>query len=340
MTLGRDLLVESECGTGKTSSYSIGMLNIIDEDVFSTSDVQGLILSPTKELSYQIFNVLSKLSEFMKVKICSFFSETSIKSSISQLNTGVHIIVGTPIRIQDLLVKKIISFNKLKMFILDEAEELISKGFLGNLNKITSYITNEDSQVGIFSSSIKKETLLNIVDSLLKDPIRINVNRHEAKKSIENIKQYYINTKEDEKIMILLKLYKTLDITQSFIYCNTVNKVEFLSDELLKRGFSLSSIHSDVNQTEREEKIRNYLQGQTRIMVTNDVLSKGVDISQIDLVVNFDFPSCFDTYINRIGRTKRFGKRGVSISFVTRNDQSCMKNIVKELENEILEYCF
>ncbi len=337
MINGKDILAESQSGTGKTACYSISLLQIIDEEIFTMNEAQGLILSPTRELAQQINLNISQIGEYMRAKVHSFIGGTSLKGDIASLVNGVHIVVGTPGRILDLLQKKIISLSKLKVFIIDEADEMLSRGFLLTIKKIISYL-QANIQVGVFSATFKSKDILDIAESILKDPIKVHVNKSEEKFSLEEIKQFYIKVANDDKINKLLSLYRQIDISQSFIYCNNITTVDYLSEELKSRGFAISTIHSDFNQSERDKQLKNFRSGLSRIMVTSDLLARGIDICQLDMVINYDLPINPETYIHRIGRTGRFGKKGISFSLVSDNDLSCIDDIKSISQSEMIEY--
>lgn len=340
MINGRDILAESQSGTGKTAAYAISMLEIVDETIFSSNEIQGLILSPTRELAQQISTVIAQLGEYMRIKVHSFIGGTSLKNDLKSLSNGVHIVVGTPGRINDLLQKKIISLSKLKLFILDEADEMLSRGFLPTVKHIVDLL-DKTTQIGIFSATLQNKEILDITETILKTPVKVqlssltSIDNHSM---LEEIRQFYLKVTEDNKLQKLFHLYKTLDISQSFIYCNSKLSVEALSLDLSKKGFSVSSIHSDYNQNDREKQLKMFRSGLTRIIVTSDLLARGIDISQIDLVVNYDLPINPETYIHRIGRTGRFGKKGIAISFVNENKLSVIYQIEKVAHTSINEY--
>jgi translation initiation factor 4A len=338
MIHGKDIIAESQSGTGKTAAYAISTLQLID--LSETTNVQALILSPTRELAQQIGVSITNLSEYMNVKVQTFIGGTSLKADISNLSKGVHIVVGTPGRILELIKKKILTLTNLKLFILDEADEMLSRGFLTVVSQIQNFLPNK-VQNGVFSATLQNKEILEIVDKITKDPIRVSLNRTSEEPSIEDITQFYIKVHDnDSKISTLIKLYQTLEVAQTFIYCNNKETVEQVGEELAKKGFSITCIHSDFSQTERDKHLRDFKSGKKRILVTSDLLARGIDISQIDLVVNYEIPVNTDTYIHRIGRTGRFGKKGTAFSFVNSREIFMLQSIQKCFNYKIEEFEF
>lgn len=336
MILGHDLVAQSQSGTGKTAAFVISILQLIDES--KEKDVQALILSPTRELAQQIGVVINTISEYMNIKVQTFIGGTSLKADITNLSKGVDIVVGTPGRIIDLLKKKILSLKNVKTFILDEADEMLSRGFLSVVIQIQQSLP-ASVQTGIFSATLQSLEIQEIVKNITKNPVQIS---DSGDSSIEEIKQFYIEVdNQEEKMAILMKLYRKLEVAQSFIYCNSKESVESVTEELAKKGFSVTLIHSDFSQHEREKQLREFKNGAKRILVTSDLLARGIDISQIDLVINYEVPTNPETYIHRIGRTGRFGKKGTAFSFVERKEEKGHLNeIIKQFKLEIEEFEF
>jgi translation initiation factor 4A len=327
---GKDVIAQAQSGTGKTAAFAISCLQIIDTNVL---DVQALVLAPTRELAQQISLVFVLLGEFMKVKVHAFIGGTSLKTDIKNLSDGVHIVVGTPGRVLDMINKNILKLSTLKLFVLDEADEMLSRGFLDSIKQVISYIP-ETCQIALFSATMPKE-IVAITSKFMNNPAKILVKKEEL--TLEGIRQYYIPMKKEWKLEILLNLYKMMEITQAIIYCNSKKTVDFVSDELTKKGFVVSAMHSELPQQERDKVMKEFRTGASRVLVTTDLLARGIDVYQVSLVINYDIPRQRETYIHRIGRSGRFGRKGTAINFVTPEDKDELENIQKFYNTSIEE---
>lgn len=339
MISGKDIIAESQSGTGKTGAFVISILQQIDE---TDSNVQALILTPTRELAQQIGAVISGIGKYTDIKSQTFIGGTSLKADIKLLMQGVHIVIGTPGRISDLIDKKFLNLKLLRIFVLDEADEMLSRGFLTAVNQIQSHFP-QNVQKAVFSATLRNQEILNLLDNNLVDPVKIIISNQaicEDNGNIEEIRQFYLKISKESRLQELIGLYKTLEVSQTFIYCNNNSEVDSLSLELRLKGFSVSSIHCDYSQQERENQLRDFRTGTTRILVTSDLLSRGIDICSVELVINYDMPRSDEIYIHRIGRTGRFGKRGTAITFVTEGTDELAKVLTIEQTNntKILDF--
>ncbi len=330
LTRGRDTIAQAQSGTGKTATFGIGCLQLIDTSI---NEVQALVLAPTRELAQQIAIVFQLLGEFLKVRVHAFIGGTSVKTDIKNLSDGVHIVVGTPGRVLDMMNKKILNLSDMKIFVLDEADEMLSRGFLDSIKQVISYIP-EKCQIALFSATMPKE-ILEITDKFMNNPVKILVKREEL--TLEGIRQYYIPMKKEWKIEILLNLYKMMEITQAIIYCNAKKTVDFVTEELTKKGFVVSAIHSELPQQERDKVMKEFRVGASRVLVTTDLLARGIDVYQVSLVINYDIPRHKETYIHRIGRSGRFGRKGTAINFVIPEDKDELETIQKFYNTTIEE---
>jgi translation initiation factor 4A len=327
---GRDTIAQAQSGTGKTATFAIGCLELIDTNV---NEVQALVLAPTRELAQQIAMVFQMLGEFQKVKVHAFIGGTSLKADMKHLSEGVHVVVGTPGRVLDMMNKKILKSSYMKIFVLDEADEMLSRGFLDSIKQVISFIP-ENCQIALFSATMPQE-IIAITSNFMNNPAKILVKREEL--TLEGIRQYYIPMKKEWKIEILLNLYKMMEITQAIIYCNSKKTVDFVTEELTKKGFIVSSMHSELPQQERDKVMREFRQGASRVLVTTDLLARGIDVYQVSLVINYDIPRQKETYIHRIGRSGRFGRKGTAINFVTPEDKDDLEAIQKFYNTSIEE---
>lgn len=339
MIEGRDIVAESQSGTGKTAAFVISILQRIDESC--QKEVQSLILTPTRELAQLIGTVFKSIGKYSNVKSQTFISGTSLKADIKCLMQGVQVVVGTPGRIMDLIQKKFLSLGSLKMFVLDEADEMLSRGYLKTVHSIQAHIP-PGVQLSLFSETLKNSEIIDLIDKYLNNPVKINLNQEkDEEKNVEDIRQFYLKTTKQGRLDNLIQIYKTLEVSQTFIFCNNVNEVNSLSVELALKGFAVSSIHCDYTKFERDRQLTNFRSGLTRILVTSDNMSRGIDICSVELVINYDLPNSDELYINRISRTSRFGRRGTAITFVDESSDEAerLQRIVKVKNTVVEELC-
>ena len=329
---GNDCIVQSQSGTGKTATFSIGNLQKID---ITIDFPQSLIIAPTRELADQIFNVILNLSSFTKINIAKCVGGDSVKESCDKINNKekpIHIIVGTPGRICDFLRRKYINTNYLKILTLDEADECLSKGFKDQIYDIFRKLP-EDIQVALFSATIPKE-MLELTKKFMRNPKMILVKNEQL--TLEGIKQYYINCEDKRwKFDTLCDIYEVVSIAQCIIYCNTKYQLEWLEKSLQDRNFTVSCIHGDMPTNKRNDIMRNFRSGNSRILLSTDLLSRGIDVQQVSLVINYDLPTQFESYIHRIGRSGRYGRKGVSINLCTKYDMNKITEIEKFYDTQI-----
>jgi translation initiation factor 4A len=331
LSKGKDIIAQAQSGTGKTATFSIGILQQLDLNV---QDCQALILAPTRELAQQIQKVVAALGEYLQVKCHSCIGGTRVRDDINELQKGVHIVVGTPGRVFDMLCRKVLRAQFIKIFILDEADEMLSRGFKDQIYDIfTALPTN--AQVGLFSATMPPDAL-DITQKFMRNPVRILVKRDEL--TLEGIKQFYISVEREEwKLDTLCDLYDTLNITQAVIFCNTRRKVDELTSKMRSREFTVSSTHGDVGQKERDIILTEFRTGSSRVLITTDLLARGIDVQQVSLVINYDLPRNLENYIHRIGRSGRFGRKGVAINFVTTEDHRTLRELEQFYNTQIEE---
>jgi len=318
---GLDIIAQAQSGTGKTATFTIGILQQID---ISKQECQALVLAPTRELAQQIQKVVLALGDYMQVKCHACIGGTKVTDDINKLENGVHIVVGTPGRVYDMICRKHLKTDTIKLFILDEADEMLSRGFKDQIYDIFKNL-NTNTQVGLFSATMPPEAL-DITKKFMKDPVRILVKRDEL--TLEGIKQFYINVEKEEwKLDTLIDLYDTLNITQAVIFCNTRRKVDWLTDKLRSREFTVSSTHGDIDQKERDVILNEFRTGSSRVLITTDLLARGIDVQQVSLVINYDLPRNPENYLHRIGRSGRFGRKGVAINFVSHDDERALREL-------------
>ena len=273
MTLEKDIIAQAQSGTGKTGTFSIGSLQMLN---LGDTNCQTLILSPTRELVNQTLKVIESLGDFMNVKVHACVGGTMIKDDVRILSKGVHIVVGTPGRVYDMINRQALKLENLKNVVLDEADEMLSRGFKDQIYDIFKFIP-EEAQVCLFSATLPLETLEMTTKFMKPDAIKILVKREEL--TLEGIKQFYIAVdKEEWKLDTLCDLYETLTITQAIIYCNTRRKVDWLTDQMSQKDFTVSSMHGDMDQIERNIIMREFKSGSSRVLITTDLLARGIDV--------------------------------------------------------------
>jgi len=328
---GRDLIAQAQSGTGKTATFAIGCLAVVDHSV---QQCQALILAPTRELACQIQKVVLALGDYMDIKVHACVGGTAVRDDIRTLQAGVHVVVGTPGRVNDMITRRALRLESMKQFFLDEADEMLSRGFKEQIYDIFKFLP-EQVQVCLFSATMPLD-VLEVTDRFMREPVRILVKKDEL--TLEGIKQFYIAVDREEwKLETLCDLYETLTITQAIIYCNTRRKVDWLQEEMQKRDFTVSCMHGDMDQRERDIIMREFRTGSSRVLITTDLLARGIDVQQVSLVINFDLPTNRENYIHRIGRSGRFGRKGVAINFLTEGDVRYLRDIEQFYTTEITE---
>jgi translation initiation factor 4A len=334
---GFDTIAQSQSGTGKTGTFTIATLQSIDENL---DECQALILNPTKELAQQTRSVVESLGQYMGIKVHTCVGKTSTREDMRVLKNKVHVVVGTPGRVFDMINRNSLSTQYLKLFILDEADEMLSEGFKDQVYEIFKKISGE-TQVAIFSATLP-QVVLEVTEKFMNDPVTILVKKDQL--TLQGIKQFYVGLDEEWKFDTLCDLYESITITQCIIYCNYRRKVDWLCDALKKKEFTVSATHGDMESDERESILSEFRSGASRILITTDLLARGIDIQQVSLVLNYDIPTNRENYIHRIGRSGRFGRKGVAINFVTKTDIRALREIeeyygtlIDEMPNNIGE---
>jgi len=329
---GKDIIAQAQSGTGKTGTFTISILQRINLNELNT---QALIIVPTRELAVQIQKVINGIGAYCKVKTMALIGGTDVRSDISTLKEGVHVIVGTPGRIYDMINRDVFKLDKLKLLILDEADQMLDRGFKDQIYEIFKKGLPNSTQIALFSATWTVESQ-EIANKFMQNPTKIMVKKE--KLTLEGIKQYKILLKKEEfKFGVLLDLYKAISIKQSIIYCNNRKKVDDLVVNLNEYKISMACIHGDMPQCEREKIMKEFISGSARILITTDLLARGIDLQQLSLVINYDIPNNRENYIHRIGRTGRFGRKGIALNFITDKDEAHLNDIEKFYNTQIVE---
>lgn len=331
MIKGRDVIAQAQSGTGKTATFSIAMLQSIDSQL---RDTQVLCLSPTRELAVQIQKVVLALGDYLNVQCHACIGGTNLGEDLRKLDFGQHIVSGTPGRVFDMIRRKALRTRNIKTLVLDEADEMLNKGFKEQIYDVYRFLPPA-TQVILISATLPHE-ILEMTNKFMTDPIRILVKRDEL--TLEGIKQFFVAVEREEwKFDTLCDLYDTLTITQAVIFCSTKRKVDWLTEKMRESNFTVSSMHGDMPQKERDAIMKEFRAGQTRVLITTDIWARGIDVQQVSLVINYDLPNNRELYIHRIGRSGRFGRKGVAINFVKSDDIRILRDIEQYYSTQIDE---
>jgi superfamily II DNA/RNA helicase len=330
---GKDVIAQAQSGTGKTATFSIGALQRVN---ISEQTTQVLILSPTRELTSQTASVVSNLSSFMNgLKIKTLFGGSAIEegSSFSSKNVP-HIICGCPGRVFDMMRRDKLSSKTIKLIILDEADEMLSSGFKEQIYNIFQYL-DSNVQVCLFSATLPDD-INGIIEKIMRNPVRISVKREQL--TLEGIRQFYVAVDDDrQKYNTLKHLYSFINMSQTIIYCNSIKRVQDLYEAMCEDSFPVCRIHSNMEKNERDKAFTEFRNGSSRVLISSNVTARGIDIQQVSVVINFDIPKCVHTYLHRIGRSGRWGRKGVGINFITRRDIQQVKRIEQHYATQIQE---
>ena len=330
LIMKKDTIAQAQSGSGKTATFVIGVLQNID---FEDLKTQALIIAPTRELAIQIFEVVKALGVYLKASVHLCTGGTQVADDKKKLKEGVHIVVGTPGRIRDMMNRQILDSTYLKMLIIDEADEMLGLGFLEQINEIIKMIP-PDCQIGLFSATIPPE-IIKLTETIMNNPAKILVKKENL--TLEGIKQYYLScTNDGNKYDNLYEIFANIDVNQCIIYCNTKEKAERLAELMREKDFVVSCIHGAMPQEKRNEVMKEFREGASRILVSTDLLARGIDVQQVGLVINLELPSKKENYIHRIGRSGRFGRRGIAINLVSNHEVNYMIEIQEFYHTQIL----
>ncbi len=329
ISVGTDVLAQAQSGTGKTGAFCIGSMSRIDVSIRAP---QVLVLTPTRELAQQIETVANGLSSNMGISVYCAVGGTELSQDLRALDKGVHFIIGTPGRIYDLMNRKAISGggpalsrNNIRVLILDEADQMLEDKFHEQVMCILDKGFPASTQVALFSATMPTQ-VIDVAERLLRNPVKILIPPEEV--TLDGIKQYMIDLpKEEWKIEALLDIYSQLNINQAMIYCNKRQRVEWLAEKLQSQGFPISYIHGEMEVGERKRRMASFRNGEVRVLISTDLLARGIDVQQVSLVINYELPSNQENYIHRIGRSGRFGRKGVAINLIGPDEVQMKKDI-------------
>ncbi|KAK9053149.1 hypothetical protein SSX86_029779 [Deinandra increscens subsp. villosa] len=324
---GSDILARAKNGTGKTAAFCIPALEKIDTD---KNKIQVIILVPTRELALQTSQVCKELGKHLQIQVMVTTGGTSLKDDIMRLYQPVHLLVGTPGRILDLTKKGICKLSDCAMLVLDEADKLLSPEFQPSVEELIGFLP-EQRQLLMFSATFPV-TVKDFKDRYLKKPYVVNLM---DELTLKGITQFYAFVEERQKVHCLNTLFSKLQINQSIIFCNSVNRVELLAKKITELGYSCFYIHAKMLQDHRNRVFHDFRNGACRNLVCTDLFTRGIDIQAVNVVINFDFPRNAETYLHRVGRSGRFGHLGLAVNLITYEDRFNLYRIEQELGTEI-----
>ena len=319
---GRDVLGQAQTGTGKTAAFGIPLIEKIDP---KNPNVQALVIAPTRELAIQVSEELYKIGYDKRVKLLSVYGGQEIGRQIRALKNKPQIIVGTPGRIQDHINRHTLKLEDVSTLVLDEADEMLNMGFIDDINAILENVP-ENRQTLLFSATMPP-AIRKIAETFMKEPEIVKIKAKEL--TMENIEQFFVKAQEREKFDILSRIINVQKPELAIIFGRTKRRVDELSQALSIRGFSAEGIHGDLSQAKRISVLRQFKEGKIDILIATDVAARGLDISGVTHVYNFDIPQDPESYVHRIGRTGRAGKKGTSVTFVTPREMGYLR-IVEE----------
>lgn len=327
---GHDIIAQSQSGTGKTGAFIIGILQRIKIEELET---QGLILAPTRELANQIFTVCKSLSQYInniKIRLCI----GGIRNRNNRKNEH-HLIIGTPGRVLQNIQNKNISTKKLKIFCMDEADEMLSRGFVEQIKNIFMEI-NKETQIVLFSATMPKDIIDLCNKEIMNEPVHILTKRQHI--TLDGINQYFVDVgKNSYKLITLMDLLNSIPYSQCIIFISRVDDVYFIKNKLKKENFCVSFITGKMDQKDRNDTIRDFRAEKTRILLTTGLLNRGFDSQKISLVINYDMPKDKENYIHCCGRTGRYGRKGTIINFISKKDDYIYKENIERFYNTIIE---
>lgn len=349
---GKDVIGQAQSGTGKTGTFTIGMLNSIDEEL---NEIQGIIMVHTNEMVSQIQSVIRELSKYTDIRYTICSKSVSVRDNISALsgrnNDGLkpHIVIATPGRLVDMLNRTdfngnyIMNPETVKMLVLDEADELLGttekrrrngkvyNNFIDQIKKVISLL-NSETQICLFSATMNRR-FFELTSKFMRDPLRILLKTEEI--TLEGILQYYIEIEEPDKISVILDLYQLLNISKCIIYCNSKRGVDRLYNVLTEENHTCSIIHGDMKTEERQHAMDEFRKNNSNVLISTDLIGRGIDVQQLSTVINYDIPMNIESYIHRIGRSGRHGRKGVAINLVTERDRNQIEFIQKHYSTQI-----
>ena len=327
----KDVIVKSKTGSGKTASFAIPLCESVD---INENSVQGLVIAPTRELALQIKEEIQNIGRIKKVRCSAIFGKQPLKDQVAELKQRVHIVVATPGRIIDHIGRGTIDLSKIKYFIIDEADKMLNKGFIDDMESILNKLPL-DTCKGLFSATID-ENMDFVCNKYMKCPTKINI-ENDKDKIKKQISEFYINVEEDKRYETLKNLIYSKCPKSLMIFVNTRDKVDNLYNQMKKDKFSVKEIHGDMSQDKRLFIIKDFKENKFNILVSSDITSRGIHIDDISMVINYEVPRDKENYVHRIGRTGRIDKEGIAVTLVSDKEEKYLQEIQNYTNNKIEE---
>jgi translation initiation factor 4A len=328
---GRDVLAQAQSGTGKTGTFVIGSLARVDEAI---KKPQVLVLVHVRELAQQIEKVAKALGNFMNLQVLCAVGGNPLRDDIRQLEGGAQFIVGTPGRVFDLVNRNVLDRSEIRVLIMDEADQMLEDLFYKQVMCILEKGFPEKTRVALFSATMP-EQVVEVANKILNDPVRVLIKP--AAVRLEGIQQFFVPLdREDHKFECICDLYKNLNISQAVIFCNKRQKAEMLAERMTAQGYPVTCLHGELEKPERTRRMKQFIEGSTRVMVATDIIARGIDVQQISLVINYELPTNRENYVHRIGRAGRFGRKGTTINMLLPEEEDMMKDISEHYAMKVL----
>ncbi|MDR7855077.1 DEAD/DEAH box helicase [Tissierella sp.] len=322
---GRDVVAQAQTGTGKTLAF---LLPIIEKIDINRPHIQGLIITPTRELAIQITNEAKKLMEAKEISILAAYGGQDVEQQVKKLKNGIHLVIATPGRLLDHMRRKTIDLGKLNTLVLDEADEMLRMGFLEDVESII-VDTPKTRQTMLFSATIPNE-VRSLAKRFMKNPMQIEIQGKNV--TLDEIKQVVIETTDRRKLDTLCQLIDEYRPYLAIVFCRTKRRVTSLNEELIARGYNSDELHGDISQAKRERVIKSFRKAELQILVATDIVARGLDVEGVTHVINYDIPENVDSYIHRIGRTGRIGNLGMAVTLVTEKDKNDLALIERKIK--------
>lgn len=325
---GLDVIGQAQTGTGKTAAFGIPLVEL----VVTTKQVQALILTPTRELAIQVAGEMRKIAKYKRVKTLPIYGGQSIGSQIRALQQGVHVVIGTPGRVLDHLRRGTLKLDKIRTVVLDEADEMLDMGFIEDIESILRE-TPSDRQTLLFSATMPPE-VKRLSARYMKEPVNVTINRGEV--TVPLIEQVFYKVLERTKLESLCRIVDSEEVELGIIFCRTKRGVDELSDALISRGYLADGLHGDLSQAQRDRVMRKFRTNDIQLLIATDVAARGIDVENVTHVINYDVPQDPESYVHRIGRTGRAGKKGLALTLVTPPEFKMLKLIEKETKAKLV----
>ena len=317
---GKDVIGQAQTGTGKTAAFGVPMVERLNPEI---RKVQGLILAPTRELAIQVADNMKLFAKYAKLRVLAVYGGESIQRQIRALDHGVHIVVGTPGRLIDLLRRGVLNLASVKAVVLDEADRMLDMGFIEDIEYILAR-TPRDRQTALFSATIDG-TVMKVCNRYMRKPEEILVSKDEI--ALTQMKQFYIIVNPHGKFETLCNILEEKHISRAIIFCKTRRGTSAITDKLRRRGYNAQALHAGFTQAQRDRVTNAFREGKLKLLVATDVAARGLDIEGITHIINFDVPLEAPVYFHRIGRTARMGNEGTAITLVSHGELSYFNNI-------------